>query len=342
MKRASAAFVIAAAVLASCAPNRAPVHETARAPLRVAVVTAPAGPGQSGYNALADQGRLEAESEFGVRTTLAASAAPEDHVRTLADFAEGGYDLVIAVGVPMENATWQVARQFPGVRFAIVDGAPLDDKSGTQNLPNVANLLFAENEAGYLVGVVAGSLAHEKVGSAIHDTVCAMGDIAVPRTDRFIAGFVDAVNTASPTTRILLGYSNDLLDQQRSTEIGAEHIAQGCDILFQVAAGDGYIEAARQKNVYAIGIDFDRRDVAPETVIASAVKRVDRAVRATVRDLRDGAFRPGDNVFDASKDGIGYGTLGAAVPTTARAAADQALADIKSGTIKPKKDVARP
>ncbi|MDP9264853.1 MAG: BMP family ABC transporter substrate-binding protein [Chloroflexota bacterium] len=339
MKGASAKFVLVAALLAACGPSKGVISETAGAPLRVGIVTVVTGSNDAGYNALADLGRLDAERDLGVRTSLAESNSPDDYARGIADFAEDGYDLVIAVGVPLENATWRVAKQFPTVRFAIVDGAPEDDKSGTENLPNVANLLFAENEAGYLVGVIAATMAHDRVGSAIHDAVCSMGDIAVPRTDRFIAGYQHAVNAVSPTTRILNGYSNDLADPQKATEIGLDHIAQGCDILFQVAAGNGYTEAAGRKGVYALGIDWDRSASTPGTVIASAVKRVDRAVYATVKDLREGRFKAGDNLFDASKDGIGYGTLAPIVPASARAAADQALADIKSGRIKPKADL---
>ncbi len=342
VKRTAAAMVALAVLAAGCRPATVVVSERDGAPLRVGVVTAAAGSNEPRYNALADLGRLDAEHDLGVRTSLADPKVPDDYARGLADFAEDGYDLVIAVGAPLEHATWQVAKQFPEIRFAIVDGAPEDDRSGTEDLPNVANLLFAENEAGYLVGVIAGTMAHEKVGSAIHDTVCSLGDVAVPRTDRFIAGFEDAVNTVSPTTRILLAYSNDLQDQKRATEIGLEHLAQGCDILFEVASGGGYIAAAQQKNAYAIGADADRSPSAPGTVIASAVKRVDRAIYGMVKDLREGRFKAGDTVLDASRDGIGYGVLGTVVPASARAAADQALADLKDGTIKAKTDIARP
>ncbi|MFN2519939.1 MAG: BMP family protein [Candidatus Limnocylindria bacterium] len=343
MRRAlSVALVSATLALAACAPTRAVVvPERGGVPLRVGIVTA-GGAAAAGYASLAEGGRFEAERDLGVITSVSDVTEPEEYARGLADFAEGGYDLVVAVGPPFEHATWQVARQFPDVRFALVDGAPEDDRSGTEDLPNVSNLMFAENEAGYLAGTIAGAMAHERVGSAIHDTVCAMGDVAVPRTDRFIAGFRDAVNTISPTTRVLVTYSNGPGDQARALEIGLEHVSQGCDILFDVAVGTGYIAAASAKGVYAIGAGWDRSGFAPETVIASAVKRVDRAIYATVKELRDGRFTPRDVLFDASRDGVGYGTLGSAVPASARAAVDQAIADIRIGRIKPKSDLGRP
>ena len=337
-----ALLVALAITLAGCVPTRAMVRAPLGTPLRVGVVTPATGANAAGYRALAELGLREAERDLGVRASVAGPKAPDGYARGLADFAEDGYDLVVAIGSPLERATWEVARQFPDTRFAIVDGAPEDDRSGTGDLPNVANLLFAENEAGYIVGVIAGTMAHERVGAAIHDTVCAMGDVAVPRTDRFIAGFRDAVNTVSPTTRVLVAYSNRLDDQGRAREIGLGHISQGCDILFDVGGGTGYIAAAAEKGVYAIGANVDRAPAAPASVIASAVKRVDRAVYAIVKDLREGRFAPGDALFDAARDGVGYGTLGAAVPPSAKIAADQALADMASRRITPRSDPGRP
>jgi basic membrane protein A len=248
---------------------------------------------------------------------------------------------VIGVGFLMTNSVWKVAKQFPNVKFAIIDGAPANDKGDTENLSNVANLFFKEAEAGYLVGVIAATMAKDKVGKATHNTVCSMGGIPIPPVDHYIAGYQDAVKTVSPTTTILNGYSNDFVDQAKGKEVGLNHISKNCDILFQVAGGSGigYIAAAKEKGVYAIGVDADQIDVAPGTVITSALKRVNKAVYNTVQAVKDGKFKSGDNFFSIANDGIGYGKLDAVVPANAKAAAEQALADIKSGKITPKDTV---
>src|SRR5206468_1135929 len=82
------------------------------------------------------------------------------------------------------------------------------DVGNNENLPNVANLFFKEQEAGYLVGVIAATMAKNKVGKATHNTVCSMGGIPIPPVDHYIAGYQDAIKTISPTTTILNGYSN--------------------------------------------------------------------------------------------------------------------------------------
>ena len=184
-------------------------------------------------------------------------------------------------------------------------------------------------------------MAKEKTGAATHNTVCSMGGLPIPPVDRYIAGYQDAVKTVSPTTKILNGYSQDFVDQQKGIEVGKSHIAQGCDILFQVAGGSGlgYIQAAKTAGVYAIGVDADQADVAPGTVITSALKKVDAAVLQTIRSVRLSTFKAGDNLFTVANDAVGFGKLDKIVPKTASDAANQALADIKSGKITPKDTV---
>jgi len=309
--------------------------------IKVGLVTDVGGLNDKSFNALANQGRLDAQSQLGVTTSVIESKKQEDYVPNLTTFAQQNYDLVIGVGFLMTNATWTVAKQFPNVKFAIIDGVSANAKGDTENLPNVANLFFKEQEAGYLVGVIAATMAKNKVGKATHNTVCSMGGIPIPPVDHYIAGYQDAVKTISPTTTILNGYSNDFVDQAKGKEVGLNHISKGCDILFQVAGGSGlgYIAAAKEKGVYAIGVDADQKDAAPGTVITSALKRVNKAVFDTTKAVKDGKYAAGDNFFSATNDGIGFGTLDAIVPADAKSAADQALADIKSGKIKPKDTV---
>ena len=181
-------------------------------------------------------------------------------------------------------------------------------------------------------------MAKNKVGAATHNTVCSMGGLSIPPVDKYIAGYQDAVKTVSPTTTILNGYSQSFTDLQVGKELGLNHISKGCDILFQVAgqSGLGYIDAAKSKGVYAIGVDADQAYVAPGTVITSALKKVDVAVFQTIRSVRLGTFKAGDTIFNVANDGVGFGSLDKVIPADAKDAADKALADIKSGKITPK------
>ena len=348
MKRILAFAVLAATIVAACTSTTttstpsgsAKSSATGQHP-KIGLVTDVGGLNDKSFNSLADAGRQQAQSQLDVTTSVTESKQQADYVPNLTKYAQDKYDLVIGVGFLMQNAIWKVAKQFPTVKFAIIDGAPQDDAGKTENLPNVANLFFKEQEAGYVVGVIAAFMAKNKVGAATHNTVCSMGGIPIPPVDRYIAGYQDAVKTVSPTTKIINGYSNDFVDQQKGLEVGKAQIAQGCDILFQVAGGSGlgYIQAAKAAGVYAIGVDADQASVAPGTVITSALKKVDQAVFQTIRAVRLGTYKAGDNIFNAANGGVGFGTVDKIVPADAKAAATAALADIASGKITPKDTV---
>jgi len=350
MKRLLAVPILAALIASACGGTGSGGAQatggTGTAPaakaVRIGLVTDVGGLNDKSFNTLANLGRQDAEKDLKVETKVTESKQQADYVPNLTSYAQQGYDLVISVGFLMTNSTWKVAKQFPNVKFAIVDGAPADDAGKTENLPNVANLFFAQQEAGYLVGVIAAEMAKAKVGKATNNTVCSMGGIPIPPVDTFIAGYQHALQTISPTTKILNGYSNDFVDQQKGKEVGLRHIDQGCDILFQVAGGSGlgYIQAAKEKGKYAIGVDADQADVAPGVVITSALKRVNKAVYDSIKAVKENTFKSGDTFFNAANEGIGLGKLDPVVPASAKAAADKALADIKSGAIKPKTDIA--
>ncbi len=346
MKRLVAFCLLATTIVAACTSTTTTPGPSASASgnaatgqhPKIGLVTDVGGLNDKSFNALADKGRKDAAAQLVVDTSVTESKQQADYVPNLTKYAQDKYDLVIGVGFLMQNAVWKVAKQFPNVKFAIIDGAPQDDAGKTDNLPNVANLFFKEQEAGYIVGVIAATMALNKVGAATHNTVCSMGGLPIPPVDRYIAGYQDAVTKTSPTTKILNGYSQDFVDQQKGKEVGIKHIAAGCDILFQVAGGSGigYINAAKDAKVYAIGVDADQAAVAPGTVITSALKKVDVAVFQTIRSVRLGTFKAGDISFNAANDGVGFGALDKIVPADAKKAADQALADIKSGKITPK------
>ena len=345
MKRILAFAVLAATIVAACTSSTTTSTPSGSAATgvhpKIGLVTDVGGLNDKSFNSLADAGRQQAQSQLDVTTSVTESKQQADYVPNLTKYAQDKYDLVIGVGFLMQNAVWKVAKQFPNVKFAIIDGAPQDDAGKTENLANVANLFFKEQEAGYVVGVIAATMAKNKVGAATHNTVCSMGGIPIPPVDRYIAGYQDAVKTVSPTTKIINGYSNDFVDQQKGLEVGKSHIAQGCDILFQVAGGSGlgYIQAAKAAGVYAIGVDADQASVAPGTVITSALKKVDQAVFQTIRAVRLNTFKAGDNFFNAANGGVGFGAVDKIVPADAKAAATTALADIASGKITPKDTV---
>ena len=265
-----------------------------------------------GFNHLAYVGLQRAEKQLGIKGTVLESPSAADYIPNLSSLAKQGYDLVIGVGFDQANAIANVAKKYPKTHFAIID---VDQQSLKGKPANVLGLLFREQEAGYLVGYLAG-LELKKSGGT---TVSTVGGEKQPPVDRYIAGFQAGAKAADPTVKTLNGYSQDWVDTAKCKELALNQIAAGSKVVFQVAGGCGLgaLDAAKEMHVWGIGVDADQAYLGPE-VLTSALKRVDSAVFQTIRSVKDGTFKGGTNsVFGLDHDGVGFGKVSARVPKSA-------------------------
>jgi len=277
--------------------------------IKVGLVTDTGGLNDKGFNSLANQGMQKAIHDFGVQGDVKESKSDADYLTFLTSFASSGYDLVIAVGFLMQSAVGTVAAQFPNTHFAIIDGTGTDANGNDLHQSNVMAISFKEQEAGALVGVVAGML--EKNGATPHKThvVSAVGGIEVPAVDHYIAGYKWAVQKEDPTAKVLIGYGGSFSDQAKCLDLANAQIAQKSEIVFQVASGCGLgaLQAAGTAGVYSIGVDTDQKAL-NSSVIASAVKRVEVSSYNAIKAVHDGTFAGGPQVFSLSNNGVGYVT----------------------------------
>jgi basic membrane protein A len=274
--------------------------------LRVGLVTDIGGLNDRSFNQLANEGLERAKSELGIEGRVVISEQNSDYVPNLSSLAQQRYDLVIGVGFLMAEAMNTVASQFPQSKFAIidVDATQLADKPA-----NVQGLLFKEQEAGYLVGYMAGLYAKDNNGEA----VSSVGGEKIPPVDRYIAGFQAGAKAANPEIETPNGYSQDFVDQAKCKEEALNQISQGSVVVFQVAGqcGLGVLDAAKEESKQAIGVDADQGYLG-EQVMTSALKKVDVAVFEAVKGVQDDAFKGGQNtVFDIKSGGVGIGELNA-------------------------------
>ena len=274
--------------------------------IKVGLVTDIGGLNDRGFNQLAYTGLKNAESELGVEIKVLESKSDADYIPNLQSLAEGGYQLIISVGFLMTDATAKAAKAFPDTRFAIVDSAfdpPLKNGQG---------LLFKEQETGYLVGYMAGLVT--KTG-----TVSSVGGQKIPPVDRFIAGYEKGVTDANPNAKVLRGYSQDFVAQDKCKEVALDQIAKGSDVVFQVAGGCGLgaLDAANERKVWGIGVDADQAFLGPH-VLTSALKRVDVAVFKTIESVVNDEFEGGGvTVFGLKEDGVGLGKTSPNAPADA-------------------------
>jgi len=219
-------------------------------------------------------------------------------------FAERNYDLIIGIGFAQTPIIELVAKDYPNIRFAIVDGA--------SNLPNVASLVFKEHEGSYLVGMLAAK-------SSRTGTIGFIGGMDIGLIHRFKGGYEEGAHAVNPNIRVIPNYVG-VTDAAwnnpgKGKEIALAQISKGADVIFTAAgnSGLGAFDAVEQAGKqdgrathFVIGVDANQNMVKPGFVLTSMVKRVDNAVYAIVQDVVNGQFKTGFHVYGLQEDGVGY------------------------------------
>jgi basic membrane protein A len=281
--------------------------ESEKPAIKVGLVTDIGGLNDRSFNQLANDGLERAKSELGVEGRVLTSESDADYVPNLSTLAQQKYDLVIGVGFLMADSINTVSKQFPDTNFAIIDFP----QSGLEAKPaNVRGLLFKENEAGYLAGYLAALVVKDKGGDQVLSSV---GGQKIPPVDAYIAGYQAAAKEVTADVTTLNDYSQDFVDQAKCKEIALNHIAEGAQVVFQVAGqcGLGALDAAKEKGVLGIGVDADQGYLGAH-ILTSAQKKVDVAVFETAKAVQDGAYKGGeDQIFDLKSEGVGLGKLNA-------------------------------
>jgi basic membrane protein A len=326
--RPAAALSLACLLLLSAAcrpPARAGDAEASdRGRVRVGIVFDSGGKDDRSFNAAAWQGVQRARRDLPIVLRDAEPGDPASLEPAMRAFAERGYDLVIGIGFAQTPIVEEVARDYPRIDFAIVDGV--------SSLQNVASLVFKEQEGSYLVGMIAAAASNTGVLGFV-------GGMDIPLIHRFATGYEEGARAVDPRVRVIQNYvgvtEGAWNDPGKGKELALAQVDKGADVLFAAAgnSGLGAFDAAEERAVYVIGVDSDQNWVKPGRVLTSMVKRVDNAVYQIVRERVAGRFKGGVHVYGLDNDGIGYamdrynrGLIPAAVLARVEAAKRQIIA----------------
>lgn len=294
-KRLLTIFMTAVLVMAltACGGGSSEEATAEKNDFKVGLVTDVGGVEDQSFNQSAWEGLCRAEEEFGVTVNYLASTTDADYAPNIETFIDEEYDLIICVGYMLAEATRAAAEANPDQMFAIVDDSSCSD------LDNVACLMFRQEQASYLVGYVAGMMTEK-------DSVGLVLGMAGESMHLFGYGYCAGVLDANPAATILQANANSFGDPALGSSLATNFITNGVDVIFHAAAatGTGVISECDAKGVMAIGVDSDQNYLAPETVITSAMKRVDNAVYDSVKNLVDGTLEAGVTVYDLSNAGV--------------------------------------
>jgi basic membrane protein A len=288
--------------------------------LKVGLAFGVGGPGDDGFNdsALAglNQARTDLRGSIAQVRALAARAneTPDDQYQRLSLLCKAGYNPVIAVGFtyagadPSTGPLARASKDCPDTHFAIVD----DD---SVQRPNVANLVFADEQGAYLMGIVAAKKSRTNV-------IGLVGACSAPVITRFLAGYQAGARAIKPDIIVNTGYLStnplqcDFTDVAQARTAAAGLYTAGADVVFQVAggAGIGVFEAAKTAGRHAIGVDTDQyqtvNSAIRSVILTSMIKHVNVAVFDFIRTVSQGRFVAGVRRYALADGGLTYATSG--------------------------------
>jgi basic membrane protein A and related proteins len=305
LTRALPALALAFALAAAPACKRGADAADDPTRVRVGIVFDIGGKDDRSFNAAAYEGVLRAERELGVVLRDVEPGNPTSIEPALRAFAERKFDLVVAIGFAQAPILERVAKDFPGVNFAIVDGV--------SQLPNVASLVFREHEGSYLVGMIAARASRTGVLGFV-------GGMDIPLIHRFRVGYEEGARSVRPDVRVIpnfVGVTDSAWNNPgKGKELALAQIGKGADVIFTAAGNSGLgafdaveqagKDASGRANRFVIGVDSNQNMVKPGFVLTSMVKRVDNAVFRIVEDVVNKRFEGRVHVFGLDKDGVAY------------------------------------
>jgi basic membrane protein A and related proteins len=295
------------------------------------------GLGDQSFNDGAYQGLEMAKEELGMEIRVVESKQQTDYIPNLTGLAEDGSDIVFAVGFLMEKAVKEAAANMPDTYFAGIDIFAGDDDPS-----NFKGILYKEEQAGYLAGIVAGMMTKEYAGNSekLNDdnVVGVVLGMFIPPVEKYEVGFIQGVQRVNPDCKILSVTAGSFTDQAKGKEAAVAMVDQGADIVFHAAGltGLGAIQAAKEQGVLAIGVDVDQNYVAPDTVLTSAEKKIPKSVFLAVKEAVDGTFEGGTTVYGLEQEAVGisaFHSFDDVVPQAVKDEVEKAKKEILSDAV---------
>ena len=249
------------------------------------------------FNQSASEGAERFKKETGVayREFEITNAAQRE--QAMAQLAKRGATIIVAVGFTQASAVEKVAKQFPQVKFTIVDAVV--------DLPNVQSVNFREQESSYLCGMAAALASKTgKVGF--------VGGMDIPLIRKFALGYLEGARRVNPQVEVFQNMTGTTPaawgDPTKGAELARSQFGRGADVVFHAAGatGLGVMQAAKDLGKLSIGCDSNQNYLQPGSVLTSAVKRVDVAVYTAFKSAREGKWRAGPIVLGLAEQGVDY------------------------------------
>ncbi len=304
-----------------------PADSASAGTFQVALLTA--GPvSDAGWYAGAYEGLQMIRDSMGARISHQQTRTPAEFDEAFRSYGDAGYDLIFAHGFEYQDAAMRAGKEFPGVTIVV--------SSGGQVAANVVPLIFKLEEGSYLAGMVAAGMSRSHV-------VGAVGGVAIPPVQGTFKAFKAGAQAVDPDVTVLVSYIGNWDDVGAAKEAAVAQVRRGADVLIHNvdAASFGVFQAAREATrsgdtVWALGMNNDQNEVAPDVILGSALIHIPRAFLEVARLWKEGKLG-GEPVYTGASDGVvdlvENPALSGRIPEDVEKKVDEARREIRSGAL---------
>lgn len=222
--------------------------------------------------------------------------------------AEDKYDLVLGISYVYVDVFNEVAPKYPDIKFAVVDGVVKDDNGAY--IDNVLSAIFAQNEGSFLAGAAAAMFTTKEDINGVNPEkkIGWLGGSDIPVLHDFLGGYEQGAKYIDPETEVVHVFVGNFSDPVAGKEQANALYDQGIDIIMNVASGtgNGLLEAAEGRELYAIGVDINQDNIKPGHILTSMLKRVDVATYDIIKSIVEDSFEGGKTLYlDINNGGVG-------------------------------------
>ena len=330
MKRSIVLVALVAVLAAACGGGGLPGLGGGGGP-KVGMVTDIGQLEDKSFNEFSWKGVQDGAKAVGGTANVIVTKDTADYKQNIQQFVDQKYDVIVTVGFLIGTDTLNAAKANPNIQFFGVDQFVADPAPA-----NYQGLIFAENQAGYLAGIVAANITKSgKIGAV-------GGRSDVPPVVSYIAGYQAAAKAEKPNIQVLVNYTEDFNAPDKGEASAKTMIGQGADVIFQVAGltGAGALRAACNAKVWGIGVDVDQYLSLPDAkacIVTSAEKKLQTATTEAIKRFKDKGKQSGNFVNDAKNGGVAASEIRnlSPVPAGLQDKLNKAVEDMKSGKLNP-------
>jgi basic membrane protein A len=215
-----------------------------------------------------------AEARGEIEYKASENVSNADYERVMREYATGGSQLIVGEAFAVEAAARKVAKDFPKTYF-------LMGSSGKPVAPNFSVFDNYIQEPAYLTGMVAGGMTKtNRIGM--------VGGFPIPEVNRLMHAFMAGAKEVNPKVEFTVSFINSWFDPPKAKEAAFAMIDKGADILY--AERFGVSDAAKEKGKLAIGNVINTQDKYPDTVVASALWKMEPTIDRAIKMAKDGKF----------------------------------------------------